>query len=384
MNSFNKDITAGLLSDCPPPCLSLYQPTHRHDPDNQQDPIRFRNLVKALEESLQRRLPQGEIEPLLRPFLALAHDLDFWNHTLDGLAVLGAQDLFRVYKLQHPVAELAVVADSFHLKPLLQILQSADRYQVLGLSRTEVRLFEGSRDALDEIDLAAEIPRTMTEALGADVTEAHHTVASYGGVGAGHAPMHHGHGGRKAEADHDTERFFRAVDSAVLEHHSRPSGLPLILAALPEHHALFHAISHNPFLMQDSIDMFPEENSSTEQLRQRAWAVREPQVLHHMAALMEEFGSACSSGQGDDTLGPVAKAVVDGRVATLLIQAQRNIPGRLNPQTGEIELGQLEDPNVNDLLDDLGKTALQMGTEVVVLPAARMPTMTGIAAIYRY
>ena len=30
-------------------CLSLYQPTHRRHPDNQQDPIRFRHLVKALE-----------------------------------------------------------------------------------------------------------------------------------------------------------------------------------------------------------------------------------------------------------------------------------------------------------------------------------------------
>ena len=33
--------------------------------------------------------------------------------------------------LQQPVAELAVVADSFHTKPLRQWLQSAARYQVL-------------------------------------------------------------------------------------------------------------------------------------------------------------------------------------------------------------------------------------------------------------
>jgi hypothetical protein len=43
--------------------------------------------------------------------------------------------------------------------------------------------------------------------------------------------MHHGHGGKKDEADIDAERFFRAIDRAVLEHHSRPSGLPLMLAA---------------------------------------------------------------------------------------------------------------------------------------------------------
>jgi len=96
-SGLTQDYAAGLLEACEPPCLSLYQPTHRHHPENQQDPIRFRNLVKVLEESLLQRYPTDEIRPLLDPFLALADDRDFWNHTLDGLAVLGARDKSRVY-----------------------------------------------------------------------------------------------------------------------------------------------------------------------------------------------------------------------------------------------------------------------------------------------
>ena len=168
MDWLNQDNAAGLWESREPPCLSLYQPTHRHRPDNQQDPIRFRNLVKALEESLLEKYPKSEVRPLLDPFLALADDRDVWNHALDGLAVLGAKGMFRVYGLPRPVAELAVVADSFHTKPLLRMLQSADRYQVLGLNRQAIRLFEGDRDALDEIEPAQGIPRTITEALGED------------------------------------------------------------------------------------------------------------------------------------------------------------------------------------------------------------------------
>ena len=204
---------------------------------------------------------------------------------------------------------MAVVADSFHIKPLLRMLQSADRYQVLGLSRTEFRLFEGNRDALDEVEPAGGIPLTMTETLGEQLTEPHQAVASYGGVGVGHSPMHHGHGGKKSEVDHDTERFFRSVDRSVLEQHSRPSGLPLILAALPDHHGLLHAISHNPLLMRESIDYSPEQHSSTEQLRQRAWALMQLHYLQRLATLVEEFGWASSAGNGDDDLGQVAKAV---------------------------------------------------------------------------
>jgi hypothetical protein len=95
---------------------------------------------------------------LLEPFEALANDHDFWNHTHDGLAVLGGPGLFHVFRLQRPVAELAVVADSFHTKPLRRFLQSVDRYQVLGLSLRTIQLFEGNRDALDEIDLGPGSP----------------------------------------------------------------------------------------------------------------------------------------------------------------------------------------------------------------------------------
>ncbi len=384
MNTFDKDYGAGLLDNCDPPCLSLYQPTHWRHPDNQQDPIRFGNLVRTLEESLLQKFPKDEIRPLLEPLLALAGDRDFWNHTLDGLAVLRARGMFRVYKLQRPVAELAIVADSFHTKPLIRILQSADRYQVLGLNRREIKLFEGNRDALDEIEPAQGVPRTITEALGEELTEPHQTVASYGGVGGGHSPMHHGHGGRESEVDIDAKRFFRAVDRAILEHHSQPSGLPLVLAALPEHHHMFHDVSHNPFLIQESIDIHPDALSSIDELRLRAWQLMEPRYLARLAALVEQFGNARSEGLGDDELSHVAKAVVGGRVATLLIEARREIPGRINAETGDVELDSVTHPEVDDVLDDLGTLALKMGGQVVIVPTERMPTKTGIAAIYRY
>jgi hypothetical protein len=276
MDSLANDYAAGLLTAHELPCLSLYQPTHRHRPDNTQDPIRFRNLVKSLDESLRQKFASREVQPLLKPFSDLAENREFWMYTLDGLAVLGASNFFRVYRLQRPVPELAVVADSFHVKPLLRILQSADRYQVLGLNRQEIKLFEGNRDALDEIDPAPGVPRTITEALGEELTEPHLTVAGYGS-GAGGLAMRHGHGSKKDEIDVDAERFFRAVDRAVLKRHSKPSGLPLILAALPEHHNLFRRVSQNPFLFSEGIDKHPDA-LPIDALRERAWRVVEPNI----------------------------------------------------------------------------------------------------------
>lgn len=379
----NMQSLAELASLHQPPCLSLYQPTHRRHPENRQDPIRFRNLVKELEASLRQKYPAAEIRPVLEPFEALAHEHDFWNHTLDGLAVMGGPTQFRVFRLQRPVAEFAIVADSFHTTPLRRLLQTVGRYQVLGLSLQKIQLFEGNRDALDEIDPAPGVPRTLVEALGDELTDSHMTVASYGGVGQGSAPMHHGDGGKQDAAQADAERFFRAVDRAVLEHHSQSSGLPLILAALPEHHHLFRRVSHNSFLIAGGLTVNPD-TLPIDELRKRAWQVVEPQYQATLATLADEFAGAKSKGLGSDDLTQVAQAAAGGRIATLLIESGRQIAGRLDGATGRIEVADLSNPQVDDVLDDLGELVGRLGGRVLVLPAERMPGKTGLAAIYRY
>jgi hypothetical protein len=382
MDSVLEDFRGELLADHDPPCLSIYQPTHRHHPDNLQDKIRFQNLLKELTDSLQQKYSGSDVQHLIDPFIALSNDRQFWRHTLDGLAVLGCSGFFKVYRLQRKVAELAVVADSFHLKPLLRIIQSADSYQILGLSRRDIKLFEGNRDALDEINLSPDVPSTITDALGTELTEPHQTVASYG-KGADGPAMRHGHGSRKDELDIDIQRFFRIIDRAILDCHSRQSELPLILAALPEYHGVFRQISVNPFLVAEGIDIHPDA-LSLEALRDRAWQLVEPHYLFRLASISDEFRNALSKGLGSDELTEVAKAAVDGRVATLLLEADRHIPGQIDILSGEIEFEAMSNPEVDDLLDDLGQLVLKMGGQVIIVPSDRMPADTGLAAIYRY
>jgi hypothetical protein len=258
------DYLAELLAGREPPCLSLYQPTHRHHPDNQQDATRFRNLLKSIERSPLQERSVRDAAPLAEPFRELADDARLWNHMLDGLAVFGAAGFFRVRKLQRPLPELAVVAKSFHIKPLVRILPSTDRYQVLGLTLHDVKLFEGDRDALDEVELAPGAPRTITEALGDQLTDPHQTFVAYRtGAGPGKA-THHGQGSRRDEADADSD------------------------------------------------------------------------------------------------------------------------PGRLDKANGRIELHPLSHPHVGDLLDDLAELVLERGGQLFVVPNDRMPTDTGVAAIYRF
>ena len=408
MRQLSSNDLSALLADHESPCISLYLPTHRAHPENQQDPIRYRNLLREVESSLQKAYPTREVRPLLEQFQALADDKEFWNQRTDGLAVLGAAGTFRVFDLQRPVPERAVVADSFHVKPLIRILQSADRYQVLCLTRHEAKLYEGNRDSLDPVDLSELPSTTVTPAL---FTERNQTVASHGtGLGpagaAGPTDLHT-HGGKSDGVDIRRDHFFRVIDQIVLEHHSRPSGLPLLLVALADHQVGFRAVSDNPALLAADLAINPDA-LTLDQLRVRAWEAVEPSYQQRLAGLVENYGLGASRQLGSDDLAEVARAAMTGRVGTLLVQADRVIPGRIDAATGRIEPGELSDdpgtarghlvhdatgrmkpgvlsdPGVDDVLDDLAEAVLRMKGEVVVVPAERMPTDTGVAATFRY
>ncbi len=381
VNRLESDYPSVLLAQHEPPCLSLYQPTHRRHPENQQDPILFRNLLKVLDVSLRQDYRSRDVEPLLAPFHALANDREFWNHALDGLAVLGTSGLFLVYKLQRTVPERAIVAASFHTKPLLRILQSADRFRILGLNRREACLFEGNRDTLAEVDVAPGVSRMTADAAAAGSAGMERTTRVYGSAAPG-ATTRHGTDVQQDALDNDTARFFREVDRAIMVHQSRSASMPLLLAALPEHHHLFRQISQNLLLGAVAIDIHPDD-LSIDALRERAWQLILPRYLHRLATLTDAFGVAKSRGLGSDNIGSVAQATVAGRVATVLIEAERMIPGSIDA-AGAVTLDDSVRSEVDDVLDDLGERVLRTGGEVVVVPAERMPASTGIAAIYRF
>lgn len=374
-----------LLTDRPGPCVSLYLPTDRQSPGKQQHVMAFRNLLQRAERALSTELHEDTRASLMTPLHELAANERFWTHTLTGLAVLRAPDFYKVYKLQRHVPERAIVADSFHIKPLLRIIQSADRFEVLALTREHVRYFHGNRDALDEVDLHPNVPRTLVDALGDQVTEQHDAAASVGKMGHDMAgvSMRHGIGARKDDQDKDTERFFRAVDRAIHEHHSKPSGLPLILAALAEHHTTFRTLSHNTQLLGEGITGNPDA-FSPDGLRQKAWAVFEPRYHERLAKLIDDYGAGVPRNLASDVIDEVALAALGGRVRTLLVDTDMVVPGRVDKDTGQVTPGSLNDAHTDDVLDDLAELTLRMGGDVVVVPPDRIPTRTGIAAIYRF
>lgn len=372
-----------LLAEYPAPCLSLCQPTYRAFPESQQNPVRYRNLVRELKTALGQKYPNADAGALLEPYERLANDGDFWAHPQDGIAVFGAPGFFHVEKVQRPVPELVVVNNHLYLKPLVRVFQSEDTYQILALDREEIKLYEGNRYTLDEIVLAPSVPRTIEDALGERVTL--QGVDRRGSIGQGQRGqtdmLRHGHGSKADEVGLDIERFFRTVDRAVTEAHSKPSTLPLILAALPEYHSPFRQLSHNPWLLDEGIPM-NVDLLSREELRDEAWRLMEPRYHARLRELLDAYGAARGRGLATDDLTHALEFATDGRVGTLLLEADRRVPGYVDGRVPR--LADPDEPGTGDILDDLAERVLKTGGQVIVAPRGSMPSATGLAAVFRY
>ena len=212
MDHFTRESLTDLVTDVTGPCISIYMPTERKGPETQQGPIRLKNLLSQVEEALAalgERTP--DIRDLLAPAQALLDNTQFWHHQNTGLALLLSSNRMATYRLPLQFQETAIVNARFYLKPLLPMLTGDGAFYVLTLTQGGVHLFQGSRFSLVEIELGADVPKSLAEALQYDDFEKQlqlHTTSSPNLGGRRGAAIFHGQGGEEAETTENILRFF--------------------------------------------------------------------------------------------------------------------------------------------------------------------------------
>jgi len=385
----NAEQLVDLLAASPEdPCVSIYQRTHRRFPEMRQDPVRFRRLVAEAEAELRRRHPGQSHDATLGTLHALQEDPAFWRHGTDGLGVFAAGDTLHVLRLQRPVADASVVGDGFHLRPLLRLGSGSGRYQVLCLTRRHIRLLEGDRDAIAEVALAPGVPAGIEDSLAAlagvrpepDAGGPGPAAAASGGGQRGRTrtgTADHRHGSTTDAIAPDVAHFFRTVDRTVLAHHSRPTGLPLVLAGLPENLGPFRAQSRNPHLLPQAIELDPSSLDDAG-IRERAWALLDAHEAARIDALLERHGAALGTGLGLERLDEADGAAAEGRIDTLLLEAPAA------PADGASGEGTRASAAADDALDALAERVLRTGGTLVVVPPGRLGAPDRIAAILRF
>ncbi|MFW5894811.1 MAG: hypothetical protein ACOCU0_02650 [Bacillota bacterium] len=361
------------------PFISIYQRTHREPSKNEEDSIRFKNLLKDAEKQLEKQFPDIDPKTYLASLETLENDTPFWNHTQEGLAVFSNPDHTVVFLFTRATRDIAMVSDTLYTLPLIRNFQMLDEYHVLALSKDRFRLFTGNRAKVHEVKLDDSVFTTKEEVLGELDIE---NKVTHGSTGAQGSAQYHGHEDTKDVEKTDMIRFFKYVDTFVYEQYTKTSNAPLILWALPEYQGIFREHSNNEWLMDEgirkSIKALDEDT-----VKEEAWTLIEPRYEKAVNDLVDRYKQAQFNGLGGDVLKDLFNAALEGRIDTLLVEEGRFIPGRRD-EDGKLAIYEKANLDTRDLLDTLAKEVKDKGGDVHVLSKDTMPTTTGVAAVYRF
>jgi hypothetical protein len=375
------DFPNELLLKSGEPCISIYMPTHRLTVNYKKDILVFKNLAKEAISSLVEEKPNKDTKPLIELFKRMEEDNDLWNFSLEGLAIFSTLDEMILYRVEKDFQPISIVSDSFHIKPLVFHYQAIETFLILALEAESYALYVGNHLMIKPVVLTDEVKTTLSEILGSHHTEDYQTHGVYGGASDG--STFHGHGGRSDEVELDRAKFFKHVDRFVFEEISKALKLPMILVTRKEHHADFRKLSKNTFLIEDRIEGsfndFKEEDIKLEikKINNQRFDIIINQAI-------ENFSNLRNKEQSSDQLIEVLKALLESRIDTLFIEKDKIIPGKINVETQQFEKSDLTDSNTDDLLDDMIQHAYLTGSKVFILEKEKMPTTSGVAAIFRY
>jgi hypothetical protein len=337
--------------------------------------------MRTTEGLLRKEYTNRDTKALLQPLEDLARD-DFWRAQMGGLALFRSSDLLTHYRLPMRCPELAVVADSFHVRPLLLFLESNRYFYVLTLSQNRVSLYEGSPYSLCQVDLP-ELPKSLDETFGKEQREA--ALNAYDARPGASGAIYYGYGVPPEErVKEKLAAFFRVVDLALWDNLLRDERVPLILAGVGYHHPIYLSVSRYGYLVDQTVEG-NFDYMTPEQLHSKVWPVAHNVFRVREEQMLDEYAARAMQGQTIEDLSAIAQATVSRRVGYLLIAQGAHVWGLMDRASGRIvHRSAQQDTRDEDVLDDLAEATLAQGGEVIMLERARMPGHSPAAAMLRW
>ncbi|WP_016909439.1 hypothetical protein [Streptomyces xiaopingdaonensis] len=364
-------VLAALRKPRPYPAVTLVVPTHRTRPDNQQDPVRVRNLVAGVAKRLHDDAHVAEdVRADVTAQLEQAEEEVDHVHALDTLVLFAARGEHQVWYLPRSAGERVVVGETFLTRNLVAATAQARRYWVLCFDERRARLWSGSDLQVTEARRDG-FPVEAPIEEGVELT-ARETVAP---------------SGYRHEA---ARQYLRAVDAALgrlLENEPRRLCLVALrqgLSALEDVGA-HHARSADAVLAKGGLADAPGHVLA---------AALEPALAElderRTAFALERLGSARGNRTFAAGLDEVWTSAHEARLSLLVVEESyretvRVEEGHLRPVSDEeARAAGLEEGLVDDIVDETVETALSTDAEVVFVPEGTLAEHGRIAGVVRY
>jgi len=286
-----------------------------------------------------------EIDEILLPFRNLLEEQKTLRGLKGNFGIFRRKGLFRIMPIPHDVEHLAVVADTFHVKPLLKWLQHHNRFVWIDLRLPQWNVMVGDNYQTRSLP-------TMNFKANA-------------------GPL-------------DRYEYERVVLDQVLELGELRNGGKDTVIFLTGDQDICSSVAKVLRRIGLSIrhlrnvDLTKSQSDVVAVIR----AFLAKSSLQKFHRTMQDFEIAEIKHRLPLTVAQIAKMVSKNEVAKLLVADDVNLFGKFENQTGKVELRHRQrDHEDDDVLDDLAQRVILDGGEVVVLSREQIPGKQPIIAL---
>jgi len=317
------------------PMVSIYISKENGTLDMKDLKEKWKMSLSQVEHFLLKDYPSSFVDSFMEP-LRKDNCLESLRHVDRGIIIFYSASEKGYLNVQTDINDLVVVADSFHIKPLLRIKNTARGFFLISMSSNAINVLVETNGHLYRLETYRnEMIKTNSNKY------------------------------IKTEP-----KDFIAQTAIELNKMIAPYKLPIILAGVKDLIGHMRKFLDHSMMLEESV-VGNVEHLKTDDLRTRCFDLLEPYYLKKEMEAVKQLDFAVRKNRAVTYIEDIAVSAVHGKIKKLFVVENRQLWGRINKSNGEIFVSPKQlNSHDDDILDDICQIVLSRGGEVVVLKNA--------------
>jgi hypothetical protein len=333
--------------------------------ERDKDRITFKNLIKSLHEEFESLKPSDSKEILNKKLEELELKPSWFDHSGKSIIIYMDEAETSFYILHSVEQPFSIVTQTFLIIPLLEYYQNLKTYLILALESDDFKILNGNRYELKPIEL---LEKTSLKDIFSDSENQNYvTHGSYGGTK--EESIFHGHGSTKDLKDIMKMKYFKYIDDYIIEHFSKEQDYHVILLTSIMNYHDFMSISKNKACTEEYIEGSIKTMTQNE-IMLKVKSIEEDVYKTFVDSRIKRYHDLLGSKQSSDDQLEIKRALIEGKVETLIISEDRKMDLKLDYDS--------------EFLNELILLALTNCSEIVIVDKSFMQKNKKVISIFRY
>lgn len=351
--------------------VSILLPTHRTFPDNKQDAIMLKNLIREAEDRLNARLDKRETEAIIDAINKKIDGLDH-NYNLDSLGIFASRHNTVIARFPFAAQARVIIDDTFAVRDLVREMNEAVHYHILIISRTSARLVEAFNDRP-----VREFDEKTALRTGSFPMENPFLFAAKG-LDRAQVPNEAG----------NLKEFFNRVDKGLQEIQNNPENerLPVIIVGDARNVAFFKEVCDQPADIVGAITSVPDLKIPAEKIVFEVQNVLAEYRLNQAKTALQHIVQARNANQLLTDFSTIFRAITEGNAARLFVRQGYIQSGVIDVEKKIVTIDEnVASANaVDDVVDTFIELVMQQGGEICFLSAEQLGTEAPLGLQTKY